>query len=91
MHKTFRNLIVAAAFAALAGAAHANDIEGVIEHIDAANRSVTVQGITFYTTDATDYDDGLDRFEDLRVGQRVEIDFEYRDGRHIATEIELED
>lgn len=29
-------------------------------------------------------------FADLKVGQNVEVDFEYRDKRHIATEIELE-
>lgn len=39
----------------------------------------------------TDYNDGYSRFEDLRAGDRVELEFEYRDGRHIATEIELED
>lgn len=69
----------------------ANDVEGVIERIDTAARTVTVQGITFETTAQTDYDDGLHRFEDLREGQRVEVDFDYRDGRHIAEEIELED
>ncbi len=52
---------------------------------------IRVQGITFHTLASTDYDDGLDRFEDLQVGQKVEVDFEYRDGRHIATEIELDD
>lgn len=77
------------AFAALQ--AQANDIEGVIEAIDADARTLTVQGITFETTAGTDYDDGLNQFEDLRVGQKVEVDFNYVDGRHIATEIELED
>ncbi|TVP89623.1 MAG: DUF1344 domain-containing protein [Pseudomonadaceae bacterium] len=77
------------AFAALQ--AHANDIEGVIESVDADARTLTVQGITFETTDRTDYDDGLKLFDDLRVGQKVEVDFDYVDGRHIATEIELED
>jgi cold shock CspA family protein len=40
---------------------------------------------------STDYDDGLKGFADLREGQKVEVDFEYRDGKHFATEIELED
>lgn len=83
--------IVAVAFVAVAGVVHADDIEGVIEQVDASNRTLTVKGITFFTTPTTDYDDGLKRFEDLRVGQKVEVDFDYRDGRHIATEIELED
>lgn len=82
---------VAAVLASSAASAWADDIEGTIESVDAAASTLTVQGITFHTTATTDYDDGLKRFEDLRVGQRVEVDFDYRDGRHIATEIELED
>lgn len=69
----------------------ANDLEGVIESVDASNNSFVVQGIRFHTNDRTDYDDGLRRFEDLKEGQRVEVDFDYRDGRHIATEIELDE
>lgn len=76
---------------AAASAAQADDIEGRIEHIDHAARTLTVNGITFVATRATDYDDDLNRFEDLRVGQKVEVDFVYRDGMHIATEIELDD
>ena len=45
----------------------------------------------FYATPSTVYDDGLRRFADLAVGQKVEVDFEYRNGKHCATEIELED
>lgn len=74
-----------------AAAVHADDIEGVIEWVDPDARTLSVQGITFYTTSDTDYDDGLRQFGDLRVGQKVEVDFEYRNGRHIAEEIELED
>lgn len=59
--------------------------------MDAANRTVAVQGIPFEVTDRTDFYDGLRRFDGLREGQRVEVDFEYRGGRHIAMEIELED
>lgn len=74
-----------------AGTAIADDLEGQIEAVDPGQRSFVVQGITFHVTDATDYDDGLRRFEDLRPGQKVEVDFVYRDGKHYATEIELED
>lgn len=91
MTARLRYWIAALVLAATAGLAQADDIEGRIERIDAASRTLTLQGITFHTTDATDYDDGLRRFEDLRVGQKVEVDFVYRDGRHIATEIELDD
>jgi hypothetical protein len=76
---------------ACAASAWADDIKGAIESVDVAARTLTVQGITFHTAAATEYDDGLRRFEDLRVGDRVEVDFDYRDGRHVATEIELDD
>lgn len=71
--------------------AWANDLEGHIESVNAGEQSFVVQGITFHVTERTDYDDGLRTFEDLAVGQRVEVDFEYREGRHYALEIELED
>ena len=74
-----------------AGSALADDIEGRIESVNPANQTFVVQGITFHATASTDYDDGLRRFDDLKVGQKVEVDFQYRDGRHYATEIELED
>lgn len=85
-----RKLLAAATLLLFSATALANDIEGVIEAVDAENRTLTVQGITFHATDTTDYDDGLRRFEDLREGQRVEVDFQHIDGRHIATEIELD-
>ncbi|MDX5363075.1 MAG: DUF5666 domain-containing protein [Pseudazoarcus pumilus] len=91
MKSTLIRTAAACVLASAAATAWADDIEGSIEAVDAANRSLTVQGITFLTTPGADYDDGLRRFEDLRVGQRVEVDFDYRDGRHIATEIELDD
>ena len=74
----------------LAGPAMANDLEGPIESVDASKRSFVVQGITFFTNETTDYDAGLRRFEDLKAGQNVEVDFVYREKRHIATEVELE-
>jgi hypothetical protein len=69
----------------------ANDLEGRIESVNQEEQSFVVQGIIFYTTPSTDYDDGLRGFSDLKVGQKVEVDFEYRDGKHYAKEIELED
>jgi hypothetical protein len=69
----------------------ADDLEGTIESIDRDRSSFTVQGIEFHVTDATDFDDGLKGFDGLQTGQRVEVDFQYRDGRHIATEIERDD
>lgn len=69
----------------------ANDLEGRIESISQSEQSFVVQGIRFFVTQSTDYDDGLKGFADLREGQKVEVDFEYRNGKHFATEIELED
>lgn len=53
------------------------DVEGTIDSLNAAER--------------TDYDDDLERFEDLRVGDRVEIDYVVVDGQRIAREIEKDD
>ena len=75
----------------LAVSAMADDLEGRIQSVDQGNKSFVVQGITFYATESTDYDDGLKSFADLHPGQKVEIDFRYRDGKHYATEIELDD
>lgn len=91
MNRHLVNALAALAWGTLSSLAFANDIEGTITQIDVDRRTLTVQGITFHTTASTDYDDGLERFEDLRVDQKVEVDFEYREGRHIATEIDLED
>lgn len=75
----------------VSGHALANDLEGKIESVNAEQQTFVVQGITFHVSSGTDYDDGLNRFEDLKEGQRVEVDFDYRDGQHHATEIELDD
>jgi hypothetical protein len=74
-----------------AGPVLADGTEGRIEFVYPADQSFVVQGITFYVTLSTDYDDGLRSFADLRPGQKVEVDFKYREGKHYATEIELED
>lgn len=68
-----------------------DDIEGRIESINVAERSFVVNGQTIFATDATDYDDEYERFSDLRVGHRVEVDVEKRNGRWIAEEIERDD
>ncbi|MFQ3789456.1 DUF5666 domain-containing protein [Halomonas sp. A29] len=91
MLKRFAYAASATLLLSLAAAAQADDIEGEIESVDADSQTLTVQGITFHTDDNTDYDDGLSSFDDLEVGQRVEIDFDYDGERHLATEIELDD
>lgn len=91
MTRFVRTLLFAVPLVWFAGAAQANDLEGEIEAVDTAEQTFTVQGITFHTKDKTDYKDGLKGFDDLEAGQRVEVDFKFRDGRHYATEVELDD
>jgi hypothetical protein len=68
-----------------------NEVEGAIAALDSEAQTVEVEGITFHVDERTDYDDSLRGFSDLSVGQRVEVEFKYVDGRHVATEIELDD
>lgn len=91
MKKTLRSLLPALCLSLGAGVALADDVEGTVESVDRDGNSFVVQGIRFEVNDRTDFDDGLKTLADLREGQRVEVDFEYRDGTHTATEVELED
>lgn len=90
MRNRRKMLAAGVALALCAGPALADDIEGRIDALDAGAQTLTVQGIRFQVTDATDFDSGLRGFDDLRTGQTVEVDFEFKDGKHYATEIELE-
>jgi len=92
MRTSLPGLLLAATILVLpSGVAASNEVEGRVESVDAATETFIVQGISFRVTASTDFDDGLSGFHDLQPGQKVEIEFEYRDGRHIAREIELED
>lgn len=84
-------LAMALSFSSAGWADDDRDIEGQIESIDPQTSSFLVKGETFYADDRTDYDDDLNRFSDLKVGQRVEVDYVMRDGRRHAKEIELDD
>lgn len=68
-----------------------DDIEGRIEAVDPQTRSFVIDGKVFFADERTDYDDDLNRFSDLRVGQRVEVDYVVRNGDRYAREIELDD
>lgn len=68
-----------------------HDVEGVIDGVDAVTQTVSMGGVSYYLTPSTDYDDDLKTFNDLREGQRVEIDYVEREGRRIVKEIELDD
>lgn len=67
------------------------EIEGVVQSINAAERSFVVEGVTIHVDDRTDYDDEYRRFEDIEEGHRVEVDYMVRDGRNVAVEIEIDD
>ncbi len=71
-------------------AALANDLKGIVESVSSGNQSFVIQGITFFTTPSTEYEEGLRSFADLKPGQRVEVDFLIRDGRHYVKEVELD-
>jgi hypothetical protein len=47
--------------------------------------------VTIHTDDRTDFDDDYRRFEDIKVGDRVEVDYIVRDGRNVAVELERDD
>lgn len=90
MKKTLPSVLLASSLL-LSGAAWAdNSIEGPIESIQPSSQSVVVQGMTIFATPSTDYDDGLRGFQDLKVGQRVEIEYVMRDGKRYAQEVELD-
>lgn len=89
--KTLARLILGAALLAPATAVLADEIEGVIDSIDAQTRSFVVNGQALYADDKTDYDDDYKRFEDLKVGDKVEVDYRNDNGRFLATEIERDD
>ncbi len=91
MGKHFQALLLGFLFVLCSSPAFANDLEGTIESVNQNDQSFVVQGIRFFTTQSTDYDNGLKKFADLKEGQKVEVDFDYRDGKHIVKEIELED
>jgi|GEM_PF-1479408 hypothetical protein len=78
------------AFAAVASDRH-REVEGVVESVDASQGVLVVAGVTIHTDDRTDFDDDYRRLEDVKVGDRVEVDYVAREGRNIATEIERDD
>jgi hypothetical protein len=81
--------LLVSAMALGAGTAHAEDLKGRIESVDASARSFTVKSEVVYVTDKTDYENDYKRFEDLRVGHYVEVDIDRRDGRLYADDIEF--
>lgn len=89
--KNFSKGLLSGSLLLLSGVVRADDLEGRIETINKEDQSFVVQGVTFHVTESTDYDDGLRSFDDLQAGKKVEVDFQYREGKHYVTEIELDD
>ncbi|HEY8540059.1 MAG TPA: DUF5666 domain-containing protein [Steroidobacteraceae bacterium] len=77
------------AFAALANDRH-REIEGTVESVDVSQGTLVVAGVTIHTDDRTDFDD-YRSLADVKVGDRVEVDFIAREGRNIAIEIDRDD
>lgn len=84
-------LFVASLFASSMALAHSDDVEGSVKRVDAKARSFVIKGQTIYVDAGTKYDDGLNRFEDIKIGDRLEVDVHEKDGRNVAHEIGRED
>jgi Domain of unknown function (DUF5666) len=67
------------------------DLEGPVESIDAEARSFAVAGVVLHTDERTDFDDNYTRFENMRVDDRVEVDFIVHEDRNLAIEVEKDD
>lgn len=91
MTKRIPSLLAGLSLVFSAAAFADNEVKGQIESIKKGSQSFVVGGTEFFVTPATKYEDGLKGFEDLRQGLRVEVDYHQRDGKHYATEVELED
>lgn len=66
----------------------ADNVEGKISAINSKAKSLVVQGKTFYVTPDTNFDDHLGSFKGLKVGQRVDVDYDRKNGKRYAAEIE---
>lgn len=78
------------AAAAWCGALHAAELVGVVQELDAREGTIVVEGIEFHVVENTDFDMELGGYADLENGQRVEIDYDVSEGRHIINQIRPE-
>ena len=83
--------LILAISALVSSVAQAHDIEGVVDRIDSKARSFVIKGQTIYVDANTKYDDGMTRFEDIKVGDRLEVDVHEKSGRKVAHEIDRDD
>jgi hypothetical protein len=64
-------------------------LKGRVDRIDA--NAFEVLGVVLNVDGGTEWDDGLDDFDDLRVGHLVEVEYEQRGGVYYALEVERDD
>ncbi len=85
--KHFLNVLLVSFLFLTGKPALGENIEGRLESVNRQEQSFVVGGVRFFAGPWTFYEGGLEGFADLREGQEVELDFEYRDGRYHAGEI----
>lgn len=66
------------------------EVKGRIEAVNQNNKSIVVDGITFYITNNTHFDGDLQIFADFVKEQKVEIDYLYQSSKHNVVEIKLD-
>ncbi len=86
-------LVLVASFA-LTGVALAAEVEGTIQSVDAANNQVVIDN---GPTLAVDQDTKImvagseGKLEDLKAGGKIKASFEEKDGKNVASTLEVSD
>ena len=84
--------MVLAAILAVAGVAVAADMEGKIQSIDPANREVVLDDGTKLVCDETTQimvEGKAGKLEDLKEGSKVKAGYAEKDGKNVATMLEV--
>ena len=84
--------MVLAAILAVAGVALAADTEGKIQSIDPANKEVVLDDGTKLVCDETTQimvEGKAGKLEDLKEGSKVKAGYEEKDGKNVATMLEV--
>lgn len=64
-----------------------NEVTGVVEAVDTQNSTLTVDGIVYTVNSDTKFE-GINGLSDLSTGDKVEIEYEKKNGGREAKEIE---
>lgn len=84
-----KTLLAVPVLALFSGAVFAGSgVEGSVESVDQEDQSFVVEGIQMKADETTEYENGLESFQDIEEGQDLDVEFEYRDGEHFATGVE---